>query len=256
MSAEDPQTLPSGAKIRFSPLTAKQANILAAGAEKSTTSTLLLASCTAEVIDHGPYTKADNANGFGWRRALVGDRLAALLFIRALTYGPSYEFKVRCSLCPVKLDLFRWEVQIPADITIIPYPVETLIAFREGARGVPVKLPDGRDAVAKIITGEDEEEAQEHARELAKEAEGKETTAMLARLFLSVDGMPSRPELFEDVPFPLIPEYVDAASAVFGGVETLIETACPRCGSEVPVQLPFGRGFFLPEKKSKRRSPG
>jgi len=253
LAAVDPAakvtTLPSGAAFIFSSLTAKQANILADAAEDPTTTARLLSSCTRALVNPGPY-RVDAGAPFNWSKALTGDRIAAILMIRAMTYGSSYEFKVKCSACGKR---FGWGIQIPDDLTFRPYPQAALDAFISGQKGIEVTLPDGAKALAKILTGKDEEEAQRDAARLKREAKGQEMTFSLSRLFWTVDGVPSTPEAFEHVAFPDIPSYAQAASDIVGGVETDIDVKCTNvdCEEEQTISLPFGRDFFLPAKKSR-----
>ena len=240
--------LPSGASFVFSPLTARQANILADAAEDPTTTSRLLASCTRAVVNPGPYRIA-SGHTLDWSKALTGDRVAAILMIRALTYGAPYEFKVQCGTCKKR---FGWSINLPDDLVFRPYSQATLDAFVSGQKGVAVKLPGGVPAVAKILVGTDEEEAQRDAAKLAREAKGQEMTFTLSRLFYSVDGVASTPEMFDNVPFPDLAGYAATASAEVGGVETDIDVRCTNedCGEEQTIALPFGRDFFLPKKKS------
>src|SRR5688572_173801 len=54
----------------------------------------LLKACWLETLDPGPYHF--DGSQVEWDKVLRGDRLYALLQIRALTYGADYAFSVRC----------------------------------------------------------------------------------------------------------------------------------------------------------------
>jgi hypothetical protein len=127
-------TLLSGAVVELRPLTLADQQALAVAAKQRAPAALaaaitkLLTRCTVRVADPGVYPAAAP---FPWATALAGDRLDALLQLRAGSYadGNQLLLEVRCAMCD---QTFGHAVDLVHDLYYQPYPANALEAVRTG----------------------------------------------------------------------------------------------------------------------------
>ena len=207
----------------------------------------LLAACWQETIDSGPYDFGDK--DIDWGQVLQGDRFAALLKIRALTYGPEYAFAVTCQSdgCRARIE---WELDL-CDLPSRPLSDESRAAFLDGNRFESV-LPDaGKRVWFRLMTGADERKLPQ----LRRGAGDRLLSAMLAFRVVEVEGVEPRDrrQFIEDLTMRDADFLVDEFDRVDCGVDTAIEIECPECFATQDVELPFDRTFFMPGKERTAR---
>ncbi len=207
----------------------------------------LLAACWQETIDPGPYDLGER--DIDWGQVLQGDRFAALLKIRAITYGPEYAFAVTCQNdgCRARIE---WELDL-CDLPCRPLSDESRAAFLDGNRFETV-LPDaGKRVWFRLMTGADERKLPQ----LRRGAGDRLLSAMLAFRVVEVEGVEPRDrrQFIEDLTMRDADFLVDEFDRVDCGVDTAIEVECPECFTLQEVELPFDRGFFLPGKARTAR---
>jgi hypothetical protein len=204
----------------------------------------ILAACWEETIDPGPYAFGDRID---WGQVLQGDRFYALLQLRIATYGPEYAFAVTCEKrsCRARIE---WELNL-SDLVVRPLPGQSRVALQAGNR-FTATFPDAARAVTfRLLTGADERRlaAQKHA------ADEHPITTMLLTRIESVEGVEPKDKrrFIEDLAMGDVSLLLGEFDRVDCGVETEIEIECPECLSTQRLELPFERGFFLPERARK-----
>lgn len=208
----------------------------------------LLASCWEETVDAGPYTLAEGGKlDFG--QVLQGDRFFALLMIRAMTYGPEYAFGIGCQndACRARID---WEVDLQR-LPVRALSEESRAAFLKGNR-FEAALPDsGKRVRYRLLTGEDERKLPA----LQRTAPDRLLSSVLTYRVLDIDGVDPKAKraFLEDLSMRDADFLVDEFDRADCGVDTTIEIECPTCFSGQDVELPFGRGFFLPGRERTER---
>lgn len=243
-------TCPSGLVGRIRGMKAREERILAdrklarSGAQLEQ----ILAACWEETLDAGPYEFGEQP--IDWGKVLQGDRFFAMLQIRVLSYGPEYAFSVPCENrgCRARIE---WEL----DLRELPVKVlsdESRAAFVNSNRFETV-LPDaGRKVVFRLLTGADER----RMAALRRAAGERPITTLLGYRLETIDGAEPRDKqkFIEDLAMADVTYLLGEFDRVDCGVETEIEVECPECFGTTRIELPFEKGFFLPERR--RTEPG
>lgn len=174
-------------------------------------------------------------------KLLVGDRLFLLFAIRQVTLGDEYPFTYKCESC----DTEQTFVVRLSDFEV--FPMED--PFK---RVFDAKLPSGKTARFRSLTGEDE-------REMAKAGKRREDVlsyGIFRRLEL-LDGKPPSLAAVKALSLRDRNYLREAFDQNEGGIETTMEIDCPNCGAEAEKEIGIQSGFFFPSesrKRSKRRS--
>lgn len=238
---------PSGLAGEVRGLKGKEAKLLGdhAAARAGSTFDKILAGCWVETTDAGIYTF--NNGQPDWSKVLVGDRFYALLQIRALTFGSMYAFGVQCPAQTCR-ERFEWEIDLRA------LPVKKLRdsskhALRAGNR-LETALSDGRKVWFKLLFGADELRA---SKNIKSSTDGALLAAVNLRIVEIEDVVEKvRRSFIEDLDLGELAALLDRFDEADCGVETSIEVECPHCFEVQEIDLPFGRGFFLPRAKTSR----
>jgi len=237
---------PSGLTGSIRGLKVREERILADRklAKSNTVIDELLRACWLETHESGPY---EFAGVMDWDKVLQGDRFAALVEIRTLTYGPDYGFSVTCREegCRARID---WEV------SLLELPRKKLSdasreAFVSGNR-FKTTLPEaGRTLWFKLLTGADER----RLPGLRKNAQDRILSAMLAFRCVEIEGVEAKDKrrFIEDLSMQDADFLMGEFDRVDCGIETAIEIECPDCFAKQVVDLPFDQTFFMPRKGRK-----
>lgn len=198
----------------------------------------------------GPYEKKWAIGGVPkWDDALQGDVFAALIDIRAATWGAEYEFRVRCQGCGEGYD---WELDL-RDIPRKPYPETTIEALRQGEPEFTTEGPGGEPVRFKLTYRRDEKIQEERRRR----AGGKFGIAdALGMRLVSVEGVKDvrLKDWILELEAAELKALVERMQEHEGGVDTDIETVCTFCNWQQWVSLPFDKGFYYPTKKKPMTS--
>jgi len=243
-------TCPSGLVGRIRGMKAREERILAdrklarSGAQLEQ----ILAACWEETLDPGPYDFGEQP--IDWGKVLQGDRFFAMLQIRVLSYGPEYAFSVPCENrgCRARID---WELDL-RDLHVRTLAGESRAAFLNGNRFETV-LPDaGRKVAFRLLTGHDER----RMAALRRAAGERPITTLLGYRLETIDGVEPRDKqkFIEDLGMADVTFLLGEFDRVDCGVDTEIEVECPECFGTTRIELPFEKGFFLPERR--RTEPG
>ncbi len=204
----------------------------------------IFSACWAETISPGPY-------GFqgppDWSKVLLGDRQHLLVQIRAKTFGPLFQFQVRCPNpnCKARFD---------HEMDLTELPVKMLSAADADAfingNVLEAQMPgEERFFRFKLYTGADEIKAIRMAGAAA------DPLSVLKARVIDIDGLDARGKdlFFEDADWSTLYSLLTEMDAHDCGLETKMTLYCPDCNEEVQQEIPFGSGGFL--APSKRPTP-
>jgi hypothetical protein len=208
----------------------------------------ILKACWEETLDPGPYEFDAHVD---WGKVLQGDRFYALMQIRILSYGPEYAFAVGCEhrSCRARIE---WELDLN-DLPVRTLSDESRAIFLAGNR-FKTTLPDAHRQVAfKLLTGADE-------RRMAlarKTALDQPLTTMLNVRIDSIEGVDprSKRQFLDDLAMSDLSFLLGEFDRVDCGVDTSIDVECPECFGTSRIDLPFEKGFFLPDRKRRNVAP-
>ena len=199
----------------------------------------ILNACTESVVDPGPYSPKDTADGkIVWDSVLLGDKFFTLIAVRSATFGPEYSFKSQCGECRHR---FEWALDLDA-LPVKPLASEDAASFRAG-ESLVATLKDGRSVKFRLPLGKDEREAARN-----KTAENA-LVAMMSLRIVELDGSTDRSKIrayLEDASLSDLTSILKEFDRRDCGIETEIEVECDECGAIREVALPLDRGFWLP----------
>jgi hypothetical protein len=242
---------PSGMQLRIRGLKGKEGRLLADknALRQGTLVDTMLASCTEEIRDPGPYQfDGDKPN---WDKVLIGDRFYTLLQIRLASFGADYSFKVQCREVACR-QAFDWSIDL-AELKIKQLSEADRATLRSG--GIfTTTLGDGKQVKFRLATGADEKEV------MRKRTVQQALPDMLALRIISIQGVGEFTEAdvqqqkvikgvqayLDDLDWGELVRLQNKLEAHDCGVQTEIEIECPACSGVQEVQLPFDRGFFRP----------
>ena len=237
---------PSGLVIEARGLRTSEVNLLAnrKAAKQGQTTDMILGACHLRTLDAGPYEVpgAGPAAALDWGRVHVGDRLYALLRIRALTYGEEYTFGVNCAERACR-ERFEWDFRL-CDLPVKPLPEAARAALR-GDGILSVKW-QGKVLRFRLMRGNDEH----RAARMTPEQRASLTYALNARI-VGIEGVEEKDKLryLNDLEAGDAVDLRDLLDEHDGGVDLDFQVECPHCGAIQDIRLPFGIEFFLPRKK-------
>ena len=236
---------PSGLSGEIRKLKGKEAKLLGdrAAARSGSMFDSILDGCWLRTLDPGIYDLGEGQPS--WSKVLVGDRFYTLLRIRALTFGEVYPFATQCSSAECR-ERFEWEINL-SELPVKPLPESSKEALRAGNR-LQARLESGERVWFKLLTGADEVRA---SKNLKTSRDGALLAALGSRI-IEIEGVAERQKrtFLEDMDLDEMAALLDRFDEADGGVETSIEIECPHCYSIQDIDLPFGRGFFLPRAKA------
>jgi hypothetical protein len=202
----------------------------------------LLQACWEETVDPGPYDFGDKS--IDWNKALVGDRLYALMAIRIETFGPEYAFSVNCRERECRRRI-EWELDL-GKLPVRELTDESREAFINGNRFETLLPEAGKRLWFRMLVGEDEVR-------LARLRQGRDELDLFDLVGFRVDEVdgvePRKIRAFiDDLSMADADFLIDELDRVDCGVDTAIDIECPRCGAVQEIELPFDRTFLMPGK--------
>lgn len=254
---------PSGLRIRVKKLKVRQFRLLGnrKAIETGEAFEQFLMACASDVIEPGPaYPGHTLGTVFDWKKALQGDRFAALLGIRSATHTQPFDFDVKCSGCGKE---YGWTINLN-QLLRVAYPkssIEAFVAKRELSVKVVGDDSREREIFFRLNTGAEEERMRNHLERLEKTDKRTRKHAFDP----IIDGAIARWSRVEPKPEDLRDWYEDldvdemlkisrALESTAGGIDTTIEcvhSEAPLCNATTRVELPFAsKDFWIP------RGPG
>ena len=207
----------------------------------------ILAACWLETTSTGSCSWFEVGKPVDWKKALLGDRFEALIHIRCATYGPSYEFKVKCQDEDCR-ETIEWELSL-LDLPRKPYPNDVLEKLATSGNVFSTRL-GGRIVTFGIQTGEGEAAA----RKAVTRNKTEPLFAALTSRIITVEGIDAddrgaRKAWLESLDMADVLELTESFEEYDGGVRTDIEIRCGACELEQTVNLPLGSTFWLPRRR-------
>jgi hypothetical protein len=180
---------------------------------------------------------------------LTIDRTYMLIYLRGISYSPSYDVEVKCPECEKRfattIDLNTLYVeQCPDDYGPVLQDV------------LPTtKLPFSY----RLSTGRDEQEIMEYRDRRVKmfgDAAADDTlTHRTAQLLDNIDGITHKQELqvlLKNLPISDVAYIRNCINEPPFGVDTMVEIVCPSCLQDFTVDLPLEANFFFPRRKKTK----
>ena len=225
--------LPDG-KVEMSPMRTSDEKLLAGGvSDRAKLIDTLLKRC---IITEFPY------NEF-----MIGDKYFMLMFLRSITYGEYYEFKMTCSKCSGK---FSHGMNVPDDF-------ELRVSTEDDTEEFDVTLPLTNKVITlRLLRVYDETELAKHAKREGMrsgvKAQGDPTYIQrIARSVVAIDGQQRKPlEVIAFVEELYGQDSLKIRNALENqdpGVDMLLNVDCPHCGNTIEEMMPFTTEFFRPK---------
>jgi hypothetical protein len=182
---------------------------------------------------------------------LTADRTYLLIYLRGISYSPSYDVEVKCPGCEKKfatvIDLNSLYVDTCPD------------DFGPDLSDVLPK--SGYKFTYRLSRGRDETEIQEYRDRRIKmwgdSAADDTLTYRTAQLLENIEGVTSKSELqtlIKNLPIQDVAYIRNCVNDPPFGVDTNVPINCPSCMSEFEVDLPLEANFFFPRRKKKEKS--
>ncbi len=245
---------PSGLKGTVRSLKGKEGNVLAdrVQARKLMTFDRILDACWTHTEDAGPLGEV-YLNGSGnpdWGKVLLADRWYVLVQIRIATYGTEYSFKHKCHSCD---ESFEWSLDLVKDLKLDKFTPETLEQYLDGNRFAS-EFPNGTKFWFQLNNGENERVAAKRLKKKRDEA----VTVSLSERIIEIDGCEKGKKAIraylEEMELDDQYEIIDIMDETDAGYVTDIEVECADCGNEDLVRLPFVEGFWISQRRRRKRA--
>lgn len=180
---------------------------------------------------------------------LTIDRTYLLIYLRGISYSPSYEVELKCPECDKKFGT-------TIDLNSL-YVEECPDSFGPNLEDIlpTTKLPFSY----RLSTGKDEQDISDHRDRRIKafgdSAADDTLTYRTAQLLNHIDGIESKTELqilLKNLPINDVSYIRNCANEPPFGVDTNIEIICPSCLQDFNVDLPLESNFFFPRRKKAK----
>lgn len=252
MSKEIELDCPSGLKVRLRGIKGKDLDGLRDKRRVATGEAIskLLDDCTLEVLEKGPYATAGTPD-WSWKKALVGDRVRAIIGLRAATSGQMFGFRVRCG-DPDCRSWIDWELDL-MELPMKALPAESRERFVAGNRfstvvadtEVTFRLNTGEDQARSIRLAEQLAAQKRRAKEAGeKDVSSGQTLLGIASRIIEVAGHDEVTEFLADLELGEVTSLLKAMDKVDCGIETTIDVPCEKCGEVGRSELPLDATFF------------
>lgn len=180
--------------------------------------------------------------GFLPQQLLLSDRIAILIALRAITFGPKYQVPYTCSACGA---VNKAEVDLNADIKERP-------ATKALVEPLDFMLTDAKKQVSlRYLRGSDEAAITKLRK---KDAPAEESVVRMALQITKIDGedagsVDARMEFVRQLTIPDAMDMREALEAGETGLDTRIAPSCVSCGEVNEMQMPMTPEFFRPARR-------
>lgn len=223
-------TLPSGRTVELRELTGHEEEILSDERQMrdGTGIDRVLRNCMARLDENEDVKESDV------RQMLSGDRIAALVHIRQITFGDDLDMKVTCpnptcghenAVHASLADADRTEYHADREHTFV--------------------LPGcGQTVVFGLSTGE-------HEARVLKLGENANLHSLLLMRIASVDGKPPARNVVRDWSASDLRALRAKMASVDGGIDTTVKAVCSKCGTPIRLHAETNSSFFFPTEKTE-----
>lgn len=189
---------------------------------------------------------------------LTTDRMALLLWIRALTYGPTFSFQWRCRECGATS---RMQVNIAEEFDVrTPEKVRVTLAEKEPDAVLEepwaVALPDcGKSVQLRFLRGKDESQVFSRAkrnRMSTTDAGDSSTAFRIAKQIVTIDSVPPVSIVSAEQFVKEVMSARDRAKVRISterretAIDTTVYPNCKACGAANETPVRFDADFFFP----------
>jgi hypothetical protein len=190
------------------------------------------------------------------KELLLTDRFAILLAQRTKTFGPKYEFEVRCRSCGAQQ---HQAIDITEDFNEVVGTEDLVEPF-------PVELTDcGKTVHLRFIRGMDDDQIAKNAKRMQMQSNDGSDPSYLLRVamqIVKIDGedeerykpLPFRQKFVEELTASDLIELEDAVNEKEPGIDTRIYPECRSCGYTNELTMPFDAAFFRPRRRRRSRN--
>jgi hypothetical protein len=187
--------------------------------------------------------------GFRAENLLTIDRTYLLIYLRGISYSPSYEVEIKCPECDSK-----FSTAIDLNNLFVEYCQDD---YGPSLQDVlpQTKLPFSY----RLSTGRDEQEIQDHRERRIKafgDSAADDTLIYRTALLINdIDGIDNKSELqilLKNLPISDLSHLRNCINEPSFGVDTNVEIVCPNCLAEFSLDLPLEANFFFPRRKKTK----
>lgn len=233
----DGENGPSNGIVSLRPMTGEEEQILATPrfVKKGQAINMIFQKCMKE--------------NFRTENLLTIDRTYLLIYLRGISYGPSYDVEIKCPECETK-----FSTSIDLNSLYVEYTPDE---YGPELRDV---LPTSKLPFSyRLSTGKDEQEIQDH-RDRRIKAFGDNgiddtLTYRTAQLLNDIDGITNKNELqilLKNLPINDVSYIRNLINEPPFGVDTDVNIVCPSCLAEFNIDLPLEANFFFPRRKKTK----
>lgn len=253
-------SLPSGLKVQIRALTLEDDSVIF---ENNDPEALyfevclgMLDACTLKVLDEGPYQGVVVDGKINWRKALLGDVMAAFFGLRIVSYakGKDYPLDFTCPFCG---EYVHWEADlrtIENGGDIIDYPLDAEVAELIAAGRHPCVEIDEHVIDFRLQTVEDFLYVQKLPSASKKEIRALSFIRRMVDIIgPSIKNPNDRGRWLRHMDNNQAMILQDAMSDADPGVDSSVDVTCPGCHKESEVTIPFDQYFFIPRDAQKRK---
>jgi|APSaa5957512576_1039674.scaffolds.fasta_scaffold19600_2 hypothetical protein len=188
---------------------------------------------------------------FNSERFITPDRTYMLIFLRGISYTPSYDVEVKCPHCDRK---FATVIDLN-DLYVESCPENF------SSSNLKDSLPTtGYNFSYRLSTGTDEQRVQAHRDRKLRggfETSGQADDTLLYRTAImieEVEGLADKEELqalLKKLPINDVAYLRTVVNDPPFGVDTKVEIPCPGCLEDFEIELPLESNFFFPRGRKK-----
>jgi DNA-directed RNA polymerase subunit M/transcription elongation factor TFIIS len=179
---------------------------------------------------------------------LLGDKNALTIAARISGYGADYGITVTCPSCEEKckheFDLSLIEEKETTSLSELP------VSQNEDGTFTANLLKTDATVIFRLLTGKDEIEIVKSLADKKIVREERNSTSQLKRIIVSVNGQTDKrviEQFVDNLPVVDAKLLRNLSREVTPNVDMVQEFACPSCGHEEEVEIPFTVEFFWPK---------
>lgn len=189
------------------------------------------------------------AERFPTEKLLSIDRNFLLIYLRGISYGPSYDVEIKCPDCEKK---FAHQINLDKDLVVDDCPEDFGPDLEDVLPVTKLKFS------YRLQNGHDEKEINDYHERRNKEFGDSSTSSddtlvyRTALLLDHIDGFTSKQEIkliLNNLPLNDLSYIRTCVNEPPFGVNNEIEMVCPNCLQEFETNLPLGSNFFSPRRK-------
>lgn len=213
------------------------------------------------------YVRFPNAE-FDPADLLVGDRTFLLFYLRGITHGNMYEFKVECTNEQCKASSFHsYDLNYMAENIQYPQvkqePVQIELPYltmkmgrrvyceARFMRGRDLKVLEQRRKFTNKAIGETVRSARTGKQMSRQEIIDRDLEESMYLLITSVNGVKDAAKITKLIRDKMSSSDIQAVNEYLNnnspGVDLRVTITCPECGTEMTMQLPLTETFFRPQ---------